>query len=512
VKALIRQFGWLRTLALAFACLPVLVLPVLGVLWLWQSARLGLWLLLVAAVTLTGWLLNRLAVAREQRELETVTTSPGSAWPQTAETCWVEVEAFAAAASPADWPLNDGARMWELARTVLRLVAEHLHPHARDPLLQMTLPHTLAVIERAARELRVAIAENVPASHKVTLGQVAQARQLGRLYEQNQGWIRVITALVAPENLIAREVRGQITGQIFQYGSERVQGWLLRQYILKLGYHAIELYGGLVRLDDDAAVDTESARSRVDSGAAEAAEAIRLEPVRILVLGRANAGKSSLINALFGELRAATDLLPDTTTGIEPYRLDREDELRALIFDTPGFDGLAANDRALVEAAASADLLLWVTAANRPDRAEERLRLDALREQLADPNRRAPPLLVVMTHIDRLRPVREWAPPYVLDPPAGAKATGIVAAMAAVAADLRVEPGQIVPVCLADDRLYNVEDALWAAMLAAQPEAERVRLLRCLRAQRRTEDWALLWRQLANAGRILRHLPDAWKG
>ncbi|MCH8478769.1 MAG: GTP-binding protein HSR1, partial [Wenzhouxiangella sp.] len=73
----------------------------------------------------------------------------------------------------------------------------------------------------------------------------------------------------------------------------------------------------------------------------------------------------------------------------------------------------------------------------------------------------------------------------------------------AAAIDLGVEPGQVVPVCLHKERRYNVDDALWAAMMVTLPEANRVRLLRCLRLQKRDENWALLLTQLKNSGRLL---------
>jgi uncharacterized protein len=279
---------------------------------------------------------------------------------------------------------------------------------------------------------------------------------------------------------------------------------MLREYIRKLGYHAIDLYGGLVRIEDETPLDRPDPRSLKDGQAADAQQATGSEPLRILLLGRSNAGKSSLINALFGQLTAATDVLPDTTSGIAPYRLDRDGTLQALIFDTPGFDGPLFGSRELERTARGADLILWVTAADRADRGEERKRLDSLRAILAsDPTRRAPQLLVVMSHVDRLRPPREWQPPYQLNPPLGAKAGQIVAALDAVATDLGVDVGRVIPVCLAEGRTYNVDDALCAAILHHQPEANRVRLLRCLRARKREEDWNLLWRQLGNAGRIL---------
>jgi hypothetical protein len=284
-----------------------------------------------------------------------------------------------------------------------------------------------------------------------------------------------------------------------------VQTWLLREYIRKLGYHAIDLYGGMVRIQDETPLEGMDRRSAADflAAAEQEKETALGEPLRILLLGRSNAGKSSLINALFGELTAATDVLPDSTVEITPYRLEREGALQALVFDTPGFDGALFASRALERAAREADLILWVTAAHRADRGEERERLERLRAMLSDPSRRAPPILVVMTHIDRLRPLREWQPPYVLNPPHGTKAAEIVDAIAAVAGALNVDVGRVIPVCLAEGRVYNVDDAVVAAILHDQPEANRLRLLRCLRARKRQEDWELLWRQLGNAGRIL---------
>lgn len=512
MKDLIAQFGWPRLVAIAIALAPLVVLPVLGTLWLWQSGVMLWWLLAVALAAAVGLLLNKLAVIREQRALDRTTTEAGPHWPGDAEQCWHKVEAMAAAATPAEWPLSDGAALMRLARQVLVMVAGHFHPRASQPMLQMTLPHTLMIIERAARELREEVVVTIPFSHRLTLGTVAHARTLRGIFQRHEGWIRAARAVISPQRAVVEELRRAVFGELLEHGSDRVQTWLLREYIRKLGYHAIELYGGLVHLDEQVPLEAPVAGLAGDAAAADAQPAGSAEPLRILLLGRANAGKSSLINALFGEVTTATDVLPDTTIGITPFRLDRDGALRALVFDTPGFDGERFDERALERIAREADLVLWVTAANRADRAEERVRLDRLRASLADPARRAPPILVAMTHIDQLRPPREWNPPYLLDPPQGTKAGQIVAAMARVAADLDVPLERVIPVCLAEDKIYNVDDALWAAMLREQPDADRVRLLRCLRARQRDEDWRLLWTQLRTAGRVLAARPRAQSG
>lgn len=503
MKSLIAQFGRLRALAVAVIALPLVLLPLLGTLWLWESAVFLWWLLALSLATAAGLVLNRLAVVREQRDLPDSATQPAAHWPPDAERCWTKIQQLADESTPEDWPLDDGAGLMRLARHILVTVAAHFHPRSRQPLLEMTVPHTLTIIERAARELREEVVQNIPFSHRLTLGTLARARDYRELLKRHESWIRAGRAIVAPQSAVVAELRRVAFGKLVAHGSGRVQTWLLREYIRKLGYHAIDLYGGMVRIQDETPLEDTDRRSAADLLAAAEQKAVHGEPLRILVLGRSNAGKSSLINALFGELTAAADLLPDTTADITPYRLDRAGALQALVFDTPGFDGALFASRALERAAREADLILWVTAAHRADRGEERERLERLRAMLSDPSRRAPPILVVMSHIDRLRPLREWQPPYVLNPPQGAKAAEIVDAIAAVAGALNVDVGRVIPVCLAEGRIYNVDDAVVAAMLHDQPEANRLRLLRCLRARKREEDWELLWRQLGNAGRIL---------
>jgi predicted GTPase len=249
--------------------------------------------------------------------------------------------------------------------------------------------------------------------------------------------------------------------------------------------------------------------SHADLNKIEQTAAAPEEPLRILVLGRTNAGKSSLINALFGKLTTATDILPDTTRTITPFVLQREGLTQALIFDSPGCDSTRFNEKQMHTAALDADLILWVSPANRPDRQTERHCLDALRIfQATQLNRRLPPMLVVMSHIDLLRPASAWQPPYDLSNQQDVKAISIRAALQTVATDLAVPVEQVIPVCLKEGRVYNVNDALWAAILHHQDAALRVRLLRCLDAKRRAEDWTLLRRQLISTGRFLWSLPD----
>lgn len=503
MKALLERFGHLRLLAGLLTLLPLLALPALGVVWLLQSSA-GLWwlaagLAALALAVLCHWLAGR----REAAALAEIRTAPGGAWPAEAQACWTLVQQRAEEATPETWPLDNPARLGQLAEDILRLVAGHFHPRSARPLAEMTVPDTLMVIERAARELRLQVTDNIPGSHRITLAQAFGVRSLKGRYDAFKPWLRLLQLGVMPQALLRQLLGDLLLGEVIQAGSRNVQRWLLGEYIRKIGYHAIELYGGLVHLDDGPPLEAATPAAREDLAQAEATASALLEPLRIAVLGRANAGKSSLVNALFGEQVAATDVLPGSTTEITRHRLARDEALRALVLDTPGFDAPEIDQAALEAAGLDADLVLWVTAANRPDRAQERAQLDRLRRAWADPARRAPPLVVVLTHIDRLRPAREWAPPYVLEPPAGPKAGAITAAVTATAEDLGVDVGTVIPVCAAPERSYNIDDALWATLLFELPEADRVRLLRCQRARRDAQDWRRLRGQLVNGGRIL---------
>ncbi|WP_081763344.1 GTPase family protein [Imhoffiella purpurea] len=229
-------------------------------------------------------------------------------------------------------------------------------------------------------------------------------------------------------------------------------------------------------------------------------------PLRILFLGCSSSGKSTLIGALFGRLRAAIDLTPDPNRALTPYRLERDGQELAIVYDTPGSERLAY--KSLHEVANAADIILWVSAAHSPERHSERQILDALRTaQTSRVDRRPPPMLVVVTHIDRLRPLREWQPPYDLTDPGDLKAMSIQAAVTAFAADFEVPIASVIPVCLAEGRIYNVDDTLWAAILEQMDRAQRTRLMLGWDDTRRDENWTLLRRQLANAGRFMTRFP-----
>jgi predicted GTPase len=200
------------------------------------------------------------------------------------------------------------------------------------------------------------------------------------------------------------------------------------------------------------------------------------------------------------EIRCAVGPLPTTARAAE-YQLELERHPAVSLVDMPGIgDGHEQELRAQAE---RADLVLWVASATQPARNADRQALDDFRAwasaQLA---RRAPRVVLALTHIDELRPANEWAPPYDLAASAGAKARNILAAIHSVGSTLDLPSDAIVPVAMPPDRIpYNI-DALWARIAVDLDDAKLVQLDR-LRIGGQRVSLRELANQLGHAGRFI---------
>jgi predicted GTPase len=198
--------------------------------------------------------------------------------------------------------------------------------------------------------------------------------------------------------------------------------------------------------------------------------------VRIVLVGQVNAGKSSLLNALAQETRCAVGPVPTTSSAAE-YLLNLEGRPTLILVDMPGIDERADGASELLVQAERADLIMWVASATQTAREPDRKRLADFRAwagvQVA---RRAPPLLLALTHVDELRPAVEWTPPYDLTTATTPKARMINAAVKAAARVLDLHADEIVPVAMPPGRkTYNIE-ALWARIAVELDEAKLVQL------------------------------------
>ena len=494
--------------------MPYLVLFTTGSIWLFQYHLVWPWLVISGVATLAGWGLARW-LRKKDLLRRAIPVMPAESWPDSGRQAWEEVEKIARRVQDENLPLDQPERLWAVVREVLDAVARTYHPKSKLAALEIPVPNVLRIVELVARDLRVNYAENVPGAHILTLRDLSRLPRLTAWARQLYFLYKVAIFGFSPVAGLLREMRDAASDRLLGDSGSDMKRWAVGFCVRKTGYYAIQLYSGHLALDDLQRENYQTPQSRGDAQASGAQQdRLAEEPLRILVLGQVKSGKSSLVNALFGEVRAAVDVVPRTRQ-VEPYVLEREGSPRAIVLDTAGYDS-GQDPQAVLgplrEAIRQADLLLLACSAGSAARGADRRLLDEIRGfYQQQPDRIMPPLVVALTHVDQLRPRTEWNPPYNLAEPGSEKARQMADAVLAVAEDLALAADQLViPVCLRPDTLYNIEEGLAPAILESVPQAQRVKYLRCLRQYHKDQYWRRLWRQGIQSGRVLLRFGAAW--
>jgi hypothetical protein len=481
---------WRIAVVLALILAPFLFLAALGSYYLWTLywGFFAWWpLVLCMAVGYTlGWYWQRKRLLLHPPDF----TAPRH-WTERDKQAWhlVEARARASASLPAE-KLSSIDHYLTAAREMAKELAVFYHPHATDPVSDLTVPEILAVIELAAHDLAELVDRYVPGGHLLTVKDWRRAWQALDWYQPAMNVYWVINALFSPMKTAARFAASKLgLSQPWRMLQQNLLVWFHTAYLHRLGTYLIDMNSGLLRvgaaryrelLDKTAPSPTESHQPEASAGATA-------PQVTIVVLGQVKAGKSSLINALLGEQRALTDVLP-ATAGVDRYDLHPPGiPSRLVLLDTVGYghEGPKADQLAVTfESARTADLLLLVLHARNPARQADTQLLRALRDWFAaHPELKVPPLLAVVTHIDLLSPALEWSPPYDWRRPSRPKEENIQQALAAVWGQVGDYAAGVVPVCTARGKVYGIDEGLLPALAEQLDEAHGVALLRCLRAE-----------------------------
>ena len=313
---------------------PYLLLFAAGSIWLFQTHLLLGWAGLSLAFTAAGWYLLR----GLWHKAEPPQVQPDPSWPPQGMEVWKQVEQLAAEIEGEELPLDRPEKLVAVVRRVVDVVARHYHPDAADPWLETPFPHVLRIVELVARDLRQATLGYVPGSHILTIGDLRRLQKLAGIAHRSYFWYRIASFVINTPAAFLREARDAVFGQLRDMSTETARRWAVGYFVRRTGYYAIQLYGGQMVLDDAQPDDALLRQSRRDAGEdIQRTGVLDKEPLRILVVGQKKSGKSSLINALFGEYRAATDVVPRTDR-IEPYVLEREGLPQAIVLDTAGYD------------------------------------------------------------------------------------------------------------------------------------------------------------------------------
>lgn len=487
--------------------LPWLALLILGGYWLWQHDWLYKGMAILSAnFALTYCLFRWRRHTNKPVFVDTFAIEPNPNWPDNAQSIWLELETLAERWQKDANLLTDMSKVLQLTNEVMTMVAKHFHADSKRPVLEFPLPYLLKLIMLVCDDIQHEVLDKIPGSHAVRVGDFLRAKQALHSINNLKSIFSVGHWLFNWPGAAMTHARGLLFSKGMNTVTTEVSSRLIDAYIKKLGYYAIELYSGQLTLDDIVATERLSSASKKDIFESLTQDK-SIEPLRFLVLGQVSSGKSSLINALFGDIKCASGILP-TTTGITPYILERDGLQQAIILDSAGYGGVLQDQKHVAPKGEwkNIDVIIVVCNATEAARKMDVQQLQAVRHyfQRECPNQTLPVIIAVATHIDRLRPVREWNPPYQILQPDNAKARNIREACLAISHELNLSPGSIVPVCLAPEKMvYNIEEGLLPLIHEHLNAAQRVRYLRCLREQQAESYWRHWRKQAAKAGQIL---------
>ena len=314
-------------------------------------------------------------------------------------------------------PWDNWLLFFQRAQTLIEQVAHVYHPAAKRPLLNIYVPQAYGLLRGTVDDVDRWMQKLSPVLGKVTIGQAYEAYEVYQKYEPAarvalKAW-RWAQWILNPAVAIARSATSSSVSQANQQLIANL-GQVMRETTLKaLGERAIALYSGnevnLLEIDPELEIQTEQTQS-LKTIFTEALPDTKVQsaPVQVLMAGRTGAGKSSLMNTIFRRDVAEVDVLPSTDE-LKAYHYQSTTQDELLLWDAPGYEqaGQAEYREQVLNHALECDVLLLVTPALDP---ALQMDLDFLEEIRA----KAPdlPILVVVTQVDRLRPIREWTPPY----------------------------------------------------------------------------------------------------
>jgi uncharacterized protein len=460
-----------------------------GINWVWGVVTVLLlgWRWLLVRWTRPLFAQVETVVAEVTEELETATDntpSPTGTLAQQTETALQQV-LDRARQDPPLW--EDWASFWQRCQELVSAIAHTYHPEVKRPLLNIYVPQAYALIRGTIDDTDAAMKKLAPLLNQVSVGQVVGAVEVYHKLEPTlqkarkaMSWAQwMLNPVAAVAGRVTQKSSNQATQELFV----NLSGLLKETALRNLSRQAISLYSG--ELPPIEALQTATPKTQTLQeilARAEPVETVQQTPLNLLLAGRTGAGKSSLINTLFVAPQAAVDVLPSTDT-IREYHWQAETGDRLTLWDTPGYEQVnQANYRQQVlQRANQAEGLLLVTPALDPA-----LQMDVDFLQELQQQGLALPVWVVLSQVDKLRPLREWQPPYHWQTGTTPKEISIRAAT-----EYRVQAFQglchrVLPMVLHDAATGR---AAWGVETLAQslvdglPTAQQVRLARFLRSQ-----------------------------
>jgi uncharacterized protein len=462
----------------------------LGLNWIWGVFTLVFvgWRWLLVRWTKSSIGRSADAIAAASRELESITANATPLAGVSAELVTTVLQKVISE-SQLDRPIwEDWVAFWTRCQELIVAIAKIYHPEVKYPLLNIYVTQAYGLIRGTTDDMDQWMQKLAPALDRVTIAQTYEAyetyqklapsaQKLLKVWNWAQWIVNPVKAIAKTATKEAASVADrQLLVNLGQLTREAALTNLCRQ--------AVALYSGNIQPlpttveKISPAANTQTLRDILT--AAEPPDQIEQKPIDILLVGRTGAGKSSLINTLFEAELAVVDVLPSTDK-IQNYQWQIPSGESLTLWDSPGYEQASRKDlRAQVLTyAATADLLLLVTPALDPALQMDLDFLTELRNTHPDL-----PIITIVTQVDRVRPMREWAPPYDWQYGNRPKEVAIREATAYRNEFLAEYCDLVLPLVNADPRIERQAwgmDTLSLALLQLIEPSKQIRLARFLR-------------------------------
>ncbi|NND39776.1 MAG: hypothetical protein HKO06_09290 [Pseudomonadales bacterium] len=490
--------------------LPVLFLAGLGLLYVWQQGWSVEFMLVLFVFAVVLIIAARLARPEKPEVGELVESlAPKPDWSARDQQVWQQAKQRIVSEELLETPWSE---LQSAMMSQLTYVANCYHQGAREAEFAVTLPEFLLMLETCSRNYRALILKNAPVTQRVKISTV---RSVYRHKDTISGGVnalhwgyRALRMVISAPSAVVSEARGAITGSVFDELSGHMQNNLKKMLFEEVSQVAIDLYSGRLKLSDEELHVYQQQLAKADARAREKAqksEAANTRPLTVVVIGQVNAGKSSLVNALAEQSLSEIDVIQAGNKALR-HRLQLSEALEIELVDTPGINGEKKINKLLLAEATQADLVLWLSAANQPAKELDKQLVQAWQAYFSKHiARRQPPILLVTTHNDLLKPAAEWQPPYDLNDTASRKASMMLEALHYTQQVLELPADtSALPVCLAADKGHYNVDALRELIAGMSEDARASQLNRHRVEAGDSQPLAkAAWTQLIGMGRVV---------
>lgn len=413
--------------------------------------------------------------------------------------------------------LIDGDRYIETGRALLQKLAVHYHPDTKHPLDEVPVVELLGALELAAEDLGK-LTRQIPGGDLISLSHWRKAMQMANYINKANDLYALVSPFLNPLSGLTRiGTRELIVKPAWKNMQQNVLRWFFQAYVNRMGVHLIELFSGRL------AIGADEYRRLTRRRPMSTIKADADEPLTVAVVGAQGSGKSRLIRAarevFEGDDRPVRARFEGM--GLDPALVDRLKHVKYV--EIPGYSTNGAADQesrsdrtsraAAVAASLDADMLIFAIDGGKGLRPADLAFARAWDGHFVqNPNREAPPSLVVVTGVDRVELGPAWQPPYDWGAGQGAREAAVRSLFESLRASLPPTFTDFVAAGLSDATPFGVVEHVLPAFAALVHRAERAALLRRLQAAANRSKVGRVMSQLGQQGKtVWSHLKSRRK-